>query len=245
MRIHAIVATRMTSTRLPGKVLMDLAGEPALIRLIERLRKSRYIQDIVIATTTNPEDDVVVETAKKAGVGYYRGSEEDVLLRTVEAAEAAETDYIIQVTSDCPLIDSETVDAVIERMLEHPYLDYVGNHLTRTYPLGFSAEIFRTVQLREIEQTTNDPADREHVSLYFYEHPEQYHLSNVEAAHVLRHPEYRLTLDTIDDYHLIRHVFEALYPTNPGFTLYDIVRYLERKPGLLQKNSHIKQKKAR
>jgi spore coat polysaccharide biosynthesis protein SpsF len=244
-KINAIVATRMTSTRLPGKVLMDLGGKPALARLIERLRQSKYIHEIVIATTTNAEDDAVVAAAVENNVRYYRGSEEDVLLRTVQAAQSADTEFIVQVTSDCPLIDAETIDASIVRILENPYLDYVGNHLVRTYPLGFSAEVFRTATLAEIETLTQDPADREHVSLYMYERPERYRLSNVEAPYFLRHPEYRLTLDTSDDYELIKNVFNHLYPQKPDFTLYDIVRYLELNPELSQMNKHIVQKKAR
>jgi spore coat polysaccharide biosynthesis protein SpsF len=245
MSINAIVATRMTSSRLPGKVLMDLGGQPALVRLIERLRKSKYITNIVIATTTNQEDDIVVQTAIEQGVIYYRGSEHDVLKRTVEAAEATDTEYIVQITSDCPLIDHETIDAVIERMLAHPYLDYVGNHLVRTYPLGFNTEIFRTKLLRYIEQTTDDPADREHVSLYIYEHPEQYRLSNVEAPFMIRHPELRLTLDTKEDYAFIKAVFEGIYPDKPNFDLYDIVRFLSNNQELLSINKNIQQKKAR
>lgn len=245
MNINAIVATRMTSSRLPGKVLLNLAGEPALVRLIERLKKSKYLDKIVIATTTNQNDDIVVETAIAQGVLYYRGSEEDVLLRTVEAAEANETDFIVQITSDCPLIDSETIDRVIKRMLEHPYLDYAANQLVRTYPLGFSVEVFRTIDLRQVEQTIKDPAVREHVSLYFYEHPEQYNLSNVEAPHFLRHPEFRLTLDTEADYQLINEIYEKLYPDKPDFNLYDITRYLQQNSSLLSVNQHIQQKKAR
>ncbi|MCY9692368.1 glycosyltransferase family protein [Paenibacillus alginolyticus] len=245
MRINAVVATRMTSSRLPGKVLLDLCGKPALVRLIERLRQSRYIQEIIIATTTNATDDIVAQTAKEAGVQFYRGSEEDVLKRTVEAAEAFQTDYIVQVTSDCPLIDAVTIDASIERIMEHPYLDYVGNHLVRTYPLGFSSEVFRTQALRHVERTVSDPAVHEHVSLYFYEHPELYHLSNVEAAHYLRHPEYRLTLDTQEDYTLIRQVFEKLYPVNPHFSLYDIVKLIESDRSMLEINQTIRQKTAR
>ncbi|OPY58784.1 MAG: 3-deoxy-manno-octulosonate cytidylyltransferase [Pelotomaculum sp. PtaU1.Bin035] len=245
MKINAIVATRMTSSRLPGKVLMDLAGKPALARLIERLRRSKYIHNIVIATTTNHTDDVVVAAAQSEGVLYYRGSEEDVLLRTVEAAEATDTDYIVQITSDCPLIDAETADRVIEQMLSHPYLDYVANQLVRTYPLGFSVEIFKTVDLHEVEQTVHDPAVREHVSLYFYEHPERYHLSNIEAPPFLRHPGYRLTLDTYEDYHLIKTIYEALYPIKPDFDLYDITRYLKQNPETLSLNQYIQQKKAR
>lgn len=245
MKFNAIVATRMTSSRLPGKVLMDLAGQPALVRLIERLRGSKYLADIVIATTTNPTDDVVVETAKGQGIKYYRGSEEDVLLRTVEAAEATDTDYIVQITSDCPLVDPETIDRVIERLLEHPYLDYAATQLVRTFPLGFSVEVFRTAALRHVERTISDAAVREHVSLYFYEHPELYHLSNVEAPRFLRHSEYRLTLDTEEDYRLIQNIYEALYPVKPKFDLYDITRYLEQNSQIVSKNSHIVQKKAR
>lgn len=245
MKFNAIVATRMTSSRLPGKVLMDLAGKPALLRLIERIKRSKYINEIVIATTTNLTDDIVVETAKSQGVKYYRGSEEDVLLRTVEAAEATETDFIVQITSDCPLIDHETIDRVIERIYEHPHIDYAANQLIRTYPLGFSVEVFRTKDLRHVEQTINDPAVREHVSLYFYEHPEKYYLSNVEAPHFLHHPEYRLTLDTEKDYSLIQNIYMALHSIKPDFDLYDITRYLERNDSIRSINQHVRQKKAR
>jgi spore coat polysaccharide biosynthesis protein SpsF len=245
MKINAIVATRMTSTRLPGKVLMDLQGKPSLVRLIERLQCSKYIHQAVIATTINAADDVVVETAINQGTLYYRGSEDDVLQRTVEAAEQTGADYIVQLTSDCPLVDAETVDRVIERMLDNPGLDYAANQLIRTYPLGFSVEIFRTSALRYVEQHIQDPAVREHVSLYFYEHPEIYRLSNVEAPAFLRHPEYRLTLDTLDDYHLIKAIYNGLYPQKPNFDLYDIVRFLQKNPELAAMNLHIQQKKAR
>lgn len=245
MKINAIVATRMTSSRLPGKVLMDLAGQPALVRLIERLKRSKYLHDIVIATTTNPQDDIVAETAIQQGVQCYRGSEEDVLKRTVEAAEVFDTEYIVQVTSDCPLIDAETIDTAIERMLEHPYLDYVCNHLVRTYARGFEVEVFRTATLSEIERITQDPADREHVSLYIYEHPQTYRLSNIEAPLFLRHPEYRLTLDTQEDYMLIQMIYKALYAEKRDFTLYDIMRYLQNHPELAAINQNVHQKKAK
>jgi spore coat polysaccharide biosynthesis protein SpsF len=235
----------MTSTRLPGKILKDLAEKPALERLVERLRKSKYLSQIVIATTTNPEDDIVAETARKLETPFYRGSELDVLSRTVEAAEATQTDIIVQITSDCPLIDAESIDQVIERFLEHPYLDYVSNGLIQTYPVGFSVEVFRTETLRQIEQITQDPADREHVSLYIYEHPQIYRLSNVEAPHFLRHPEYRLTLDTQEDYQLISAIYEALYDKKNDFDLYDITNYLIKNPTLSLINKGIIQKKAR
>ncbi len=245
MKISAIVASRMTSTRLPGKILMDLFGEPALVRLIERLKRSKYLHQIVIATTTNKQDDVVVETAINNGVLYYRGSEEDVLLRHVEAALATDTDLIVHITSDCPLLDTETIDRVIERKLEHPYLDFVANDIFQTYPLGYSVEVFATKTLREVEKLTQDPPDREHVSLFMYERPKQYHLSNVEAPSFLRHPEYRLTLDTREDYTLISDIYDALYPLKKDFNLYDIVKYLNNNKELLSFNSSIQQKRAR
>jgi spore coat polysaccharide biosynthesis protein SpsF len=245
MIINAIVASRMTSSRLPGKILKNLAGKPALEQLVDRLRKSKYLNQIVIATTTNMEDNIVAATAGKLEIPHYRGSEWDVLARTVEAAEAAHTDIIVQITSDCPLIDAETVDRVIERFLEHPYLDYVSNGLIHTYPIGFSVEVFRTKTLREIANFTQDPADREHVSLYMYEHPRQYHLSNIEAPRFLRHPEYRLTLDTLEDYQLISFIYDALYNKKNDFDLYDITHYLLKNPSLSQINIDVIQKKAR
>lgn len=245
MKINAIVASRMTSSRLPGKILMDLAGKPALVQLIRRLKRSKYLSDIVIATTINQDDDVVVEVAKKENVKYFRGSENDVLLRTVQAAEATDTEYIVQITSDCPLIDAETIDCAIEHMLKNSYVDYVSNRMIRTYPIGFDTEVFRTKELRSVEQNISDAAVREHVSLYFYEHPELYHLSNVEAPLFLRHPEYRLTLDTKEDYQLIQSIYNGLYPEKENFNLYDIIRFLEKNKNLSEINKDIIQKKAR
>ena len=242
MKIAAIIATRMTSTRLPGKVLKEMAGKPALVHLIERLKVSKYLHDIVIATTVNREDDPVVATAEQAHVAYYRGSEMDVLARTVEAAESINADYIVQITSDCPLIDAETVDRVIEYMLEHPYCDYVANTLIRTYPRGFDTEIFRTTALREVERNIHVPEVREHVSLYFYTHPKKYYLANVAAPYYLHHPEYRLTLDTEEDYQLLHLIYDQLYPVSPNFNLYDIVRFFSKNPKYLNLNSKIQQK---
>lgn len=245
MKIAAIVASRMTSTRLPGKILKEMAGKPALVHLIDRLKKSKYLQEIVIATTVNATDDLVVETAKKEGAQYYRGSEMDVLARTVEAAESVQAEYIVEITSDCPLADAAVVDRVIEYMLEHPYCDYVSNDLVRTYPLGLDVEIFRTRDLRVIEQNVQIPEVREHVSLYFYTHPEQYYLANIEAPFFLHHPEYRLTLDTEEDYRLIRLIYESLYPKNINFDSYDIVRLLMNHPEYRDINQMIQQKKVK
>ena len=243
VKIVAIVASRMTSTRLPGKILKEMAGKPALVHLIERLSRSKYLQEIVIATTTNGTDDLVVETAQREDVNYYRGSEMDVLARTVEAAESVGADYIVQITSDCPLADAAIIDWVIEYMLDHPYCDYVSNDLVRTFPLGLDVEIFKTVDLRKVEQNVHIPEVREHVSLFFYTHPERYYLANVEAPFFLHHPEYRLTLDTEEDYKLIRLIYENLYPSNPFFDAYAIVRLLLSHPEYLRINHDIHQKK--
>lgn len=243
MKIAVIVAARMTSTRLPGKILKELAGKPALAQLIRRLKRSKYLQDIVIATTVNREDDQVVATAEQERVAWYRGSELDVLARTVEAAESVNADYIVQITSDCPLIDAETVDRVIEYMLEHPYCDYVSNTIVRTYPNGFDTEVFRTKDLRDVERRIDIPEVREHVSLYFYTHPEEYYLASVEAPFYLHHPEYRLTLDTEEDYRLLHLIYDQLYPVSHDFDLYDIVRLLSLNPQYLEINQMIQQKK--
>lgn len=245
MKIVAVVAARMTSSRLPGKVLLPIVGVPVLAHCVKRIQQSRYIHEVVIATTMNESDNDIVSLARELKVSFYRGSEEDVLARTLEAAQSVKADVIVQITSDCPLIDKDTIDQVITHFLEHPYLHYVHNQQIRTYPLGFSVEVFRTKDLEKIASITNDPAHREHVSLYFYEHPELYHLSNVEAPYFLRHPSYRLTLDTSEDYRVIHTIFESLYPQNEYFTLYDIIRYLQCNPLLVSYNSHIEQKRAR
>lgn len=242
--IWAVVAARMTSSRLPGKVLLPLAGRPALAHLIARLRRSRYLDGVVIATAAHAANDPIRACAAAAHVPVFSGSEDDVLDRTLQAAQSVGAEVIVQVTGDCPLIDPAVVDRAIDAYLQHRP-DYACNRLPETYPNGLDTEVFATALLAEVATVTDDPPDREHVSLYLYEHPERYTLLNVPAPPGHHWPGLRLTLDTWEDYQVIRAIFDALFPANPDFGLTEILDWLRAHPQWVLVNHDVKQKPVR
>ena len=228
----------MTSTRLPGKVLLDAAGKPMLERMVERVRCVPSLDGIIIATTTNACDDPIVELAERLGVGAFRGSEGDVMSRVLGAAQAHGVDIIVELTGDCPVIDPMLIERVIQAYHESG-ADYCANILTRSYPIGMDTQVFGTHILADAFRRTDDPSDREHVSLFIYRHPELYSLHNVLSDDRHRLPDLRLTLDTPEDLPLLRGVFEGLLPQNPDFNLDDILNLLQERPELREANAHI------
>jgi spore coat polysaccharide biosynthesis protein SpsF len=240
----AIIEARMTSTRLPGKIMLPIFGKPMLELLIERLKRATMLDQIIVATTNNLTDDVVESLTHKLGVGCFRGSEEDVLSRVLGAAHAFSTGAIVEITGDCPLIDPFIVDRVIRIYHEKGY-DYVSNTLKRTYPRGMDTQVFSTTVLEEAARRTDDPVDHEHVSLFIYEHPEIFSLFNVVSNLPEKYWDIRLTVDTEEDFQLIKAIFEELYPQNPAFTLGDVMNLLEKRKDLLELNRNIRQKKVR
>jgi len=244
MKIVAIIEARMTSSRLPGKILRPILGRPTLELLIERLSRSELIDSIVVATTDNSTDDLVEELTKKLAVGCYRGSEGDVLDRVLKAAQAYDADVIVEITGDCPLIDPMVIDQMIGIYIRGRY-DYVSNTLRQTYPNGLDSQIFSRKTLEEVAELTQDPVDHEHVSLYIYEHPERFTLFNLDSNLPKKYWGLRLTVDTIEDFEVIRSIYEELYPENPSFSLTDVIGLLEKRPGLMDINRDIRQKQVR
>jgi spore coat polysaccharide biosynthesis protein SpsF len=243
MRTVCTIEARMTSSRLPGKVLLEAAGKPLLEHMVERLRRVEALDEVVIATTSETSSEPIVALADRLGIGCFRGSEEDVLARVLGAAQAYEADLIVETTGDCPLIDPGVIAHVIARFHDGD-VDYCSNTMERTYPRGMDVQAFPTAVLAEVAELTNDPADREHVSLYIYEHPERYRLRSV----VSERPEtgaLRLTVDTPEDYELIRTIFETLYPGDPAFDLDAILALFDEQPELADLNRHVEQKPAR
>ena len=238
-RIVATIEARMTSTRLPGKVLKQAVGKPMLALMVERLKKVPSLDGIVIATTVNATDDPVVALAEALGVGVFRGSEDDVMSRVLGAARTHEIDVIVETTGDCPLIDPDVVEACIQAYLAAG-VDYLSNALQRSYPIGMDTQVFATDVLADAESRTHDPHNREHVSLFIYANPALYSLQNFSAPPELTEPKLALTLDTAQDFELIREIFEALYPDNPNFRLGDIFALLERRPELREINAHVR-----
>jgi len=244
MRIVCFVEARFRSTRLPGKVLKPILKKPMLELMIERLKRARTIDDIVIATTDQTSDDGIAELAKRLEIGVFRGSEEDVLARVLGAARAYNADVIVETTGDCPLHDPAIIDKVVADF-RLGGADFVSNVLKYTTPRGTDVRVFTTDALDEINHSSSDPADHEHVSLHFWEHPEKYTLRNVQTNFPPEVADLRLTVDTLDDFELVRQVYEELYPDNPEFTLTDILSLFARRPELPLINQNIQQKEVR
>lgn len=245
MRTVCTIEARMRSTRLPGKVLKPVMGKPLLELMVERLRQSRRIDAIVIATTDHPADDPIEALAHRLGVGVFRGSEEDVLDRVLKAGRAANAQLLVETTGDCPLIDPGELDRVVDAFHEAPPVDYCSNNLERTFPRGMDVQVFPLSVLEDVARRTNDPADHEHVSLYIYEKPGRYRLRTVRSGLPPEQQELRLTVDTPEDFTLVEKIFLELYPSNPRFTLKDILALLARRPDLAALNRDIQQKPVR
>ena len=169
-RIVATIEARMTSTRLPGKVLLKIGGKPALEYMIKRIEQSKLIDEIVVATTTKDSDLPIIDLCARVGCKHFRGSEQDVLLRVLDAAKSVGADIIVELTGDCPFIDPEIIDKLIELYFSRDY-DYASNVVERSFPDGFDTQVFSVKSLERVSEMTDDPIDRVHVSCYFYKNP--------------------------------------------------------------------------
>lgn len=223
------IEARMRSSRLPGKVLKPLVGQPMLARMIERLRRATTLDDIVIATTDHESCDPIESLAESLGVKCYRGSEDDVLKRVLDAATWAEADVIVETTGDCPMIDPAVIDQVVLAYRESP-IDYCANVLERTFPGGMDTQVFARSVLQRVDALTQDASDREHVSLYIYKHPETFSLRNVRGTFPPGAENVRLVVDTPADYLRATRIYEALYPKNPAFSVQDVLKFLQQNP---------------
>lgn len=242
MRRVIVVQARMTSTRLPGKVLMDLEGRPLLERELERLGRCTRVEEVVLAVTTNAADDPLVALADRLGLRWYRGSEDDVLSRYAGAASEAGADLVARVTSDCPLIDPEETDAVIAALEERrEEVDYASNRLEPHLPRGLDVEVlWRDVLDRMDRMATSRPA-REHVTWFCYaERPELFSLHSVRRpfdAHDLR-----WTVDTAADLALVRRLFADLGLAERAVPLAEVIAHVRAHPEIAALNAHIEQK---
>lgn len=240
-RTCAIIQARMNSSRLPGKILLEAVGKPMLELMIERVQRVPSLDGIIVATTENASDDPVVALTERLGVGAYRGSEEDVLGRVLEAARAHNVDVIVDLTGDCPLIDPGIMEDCVQ-VYQVGDADFVSNAITHSFPLGVDVNIFATEILADVVRRTDDPLYREHVSLFIHRNPEIYSLKGVAAPAEFTRPEIELTLDEADDYRLIGEIFDSLYPENPAFGLRDVLDLLDRRPDLRTINRDVRRK---
>lgn len=240
MKVVAIIQARMTSTRLPGKVLKEVMDKKLLEYQLERVKCSKLIDEIIVATTINESDSPIVELCRQLDVAFYRGSEEDVLERYYEASKESNADVIVRLTSDCPLIDPEIIDLVINQYLSCDF-DYVSNTQERTFPRGMDTEVFSANLLKIAYIHGTKEYEREHVTPYFYMNKNQFTIGQVKSEH--DNSSFRLTVDTKEDLELITILLEKLYPINKNFDLAAILRLLRSNPSLTSINAHIEQKK--
>jgi spore coat polysaccharide biosynthesis protein SpsF len=244
-RTVAIIQARMRSTRLPGKVLRVLAGTTVLGQVIRRVRACALIDATVVATSTAAADDPIIAETEAHGAQVFRGSEEDVLARYLDAATEAHATRIVRVTSDCPLLDPELLCRMVALFAEKcgspPKLDYLSNTLhQRTFPRGLDAEIFTLDALSRAAAQATDPWDREHVTPYLYSHPEQFRLAGFRQPDDLS--RHRWTLDTEEDWALLSAIYEALGAGGTTFTTRDVLDFLAGHPELAELNAAVPQK---
>lgn len=244
MKVVCLVQARVGSTRLPGKILKEICGKTILHHEIDRLKKCKEIDEIVIATTDKEDDDKIVNEAKKLSVKYFRGSENDVLSRFYYSAKENNADIIVRVTSDCPCIDFEILDKMLiyfKDKYKEKQVDYLSNTIKRTYPRGYDIEIFTFSALEKSYINAEKEYEREHVTPYIYDKTNNFLKLSFENKE--DYSKYRVTLDTIEDFIVIKNIFENLYYKNPYFKLNDVVQYLNNNLHIVDINKHIEQKK--
>jgi len=241
MRVVAIVQARTGSTRLPSKVLLDLAGAPVLERVLTRLQRCRRLDEVVVATTDLSRDDVLAELCQQHGWPVFRGSEQDVLDRYYQAASAHAAEAVVRITSDCPLIEPKVVDRVVDEFLQRqPAVSYASNAVPRrTYPRGLDTEVFTFTALERAWREDDRPAYREHVTPYINSNPELFSIHCVEHSEDYSH--LRWTVDTPEDLELVRRIYDAL--GGDDFTWDEVRALLDEHPQWLEINRHVEQKK--
>lgn len=238
MKVVAIVQARMGSTRLPGKVLCDLGGKSMLARVVERLRRARQISEVLIATTDMATDDVIVAECRKLSVPVSRGDQNDVLDRYFRAAQLSKAEIVVRITSDCPLIDPEITDKTVSAFLE-ALPDYASNVLQRTYPRGLDTEVMSVATLERAWRQAAKRYEREHVTPYIYEHPDDFKLLSVTGAEDWS--AYRWTVDTPEDLEFVRAVYARFEP-DEDFLWRDLLKVLQLEPELAELNRSVQQK---
>jgi spore coat polysaccharide biosynthesis protein SpsF len=237
----AIIQARLGSTRLPGKVFKTLSGRPMLWHVVDRLSHSKMLDKIIIATTTQPEDDQVEGFCSANNILCYRGSSNDVLSRYYETAKIYSAEIVIRITSDCPVIDPYILDDMLRQFISEDNIDYMSNSIQRTFPRGLDAEIFTFATLEKTFTEAKLDYEHEHVTPYIYHNPEKFTIKNYANEKDLS--SYRWTVDTAEDFRLIEEIYNSLYQKDKIFLFKDILQLIEKRPELIKINQDIKQKK--
>ena len=236
MKIVAIIQARLGSSRLPGKVMLSLCNKPVLGHVVDRVNASKLIEKVIIATTVENRDDCIEKWCKRNQIDCYRGSEDNVLERYLNAALKYEANIIVRITSDCPVIDPNIIDVIIEKFLEND-VDYA--FLSGNFPDGLDCQVFSIKALIDTFQRAKKKSEFEHVGLHIEtDNSGLYKKLPINLFKDMKH--HRWTLDNIEDYHLLVEIYEKLYVKNEYFDTSDIIMFLEKNPKLLEINSQIK-----
>ncbi len=234
MKVTAILQGRLGSTRLPGKVLLPLAGKPVMLHVYERIKHCLNIEKIIIATTTNKRDEAIVGVFENLGVTIFRGNEEDPLDRFFQVAKKYNLQHIVRIMADCPVVDPNVVDAVIAYYFRGNY-DFC--YLAGEFPTGLDITVFSYPTLKKAWENTGRLSDREHITPYMQRHPELFRIGCLELFKGLHH--HRWVLDHEADYLLLVEIYNELYEAEKIFTTKDILALLGRRPEIAKLNAHI------
>lgn len=229
MNYLAVLQARMGSTRFPGKVLSEIAGEPMIVRQIERIRRCSFIDELVVATSTDDRDDILVDILKKENVETIRGPLDNVLERFVMAIRTYDPKAVIRLTADCPLTSPLVIDQVVHEFHNSKF-DYVSNTLEPTFPDGLDVEVVRPDVLLQVAEFSEDPDELEHVTLGVYRRATLFGLRNVKGQ--VNHSNLRWTVDTPQDLEFVRKIYNAFLETKPDFEYEDIIELLALRPSL-------------
>ena len=236
-RVVLILQARMGSTRLPGKSMMDLAGAPLLARILERVKRCQMVDQIVVATTDKPQDDVLEELTRDSGVEVFRGSENDLVDRYYRAAEAFRADVVGRLPADNPLPEPAEIDRIVRYHLtgQSEFSSNLAQVFGNGYPDGIGAEMVNMKALEEVWRTADDPYIREHLHLSFFNYqsqtavqPEKYRVGTVECPVEFRRPTLVLDVNTAEQYEFIRKLYEYLYPRKPQFHIVDVIDWYDK-----------------
>ena len=243
MKKTLIIQARMGSSRLPGKVLLDLQGRPVLEWVVRRGAQAAFVDEVLVATTVNVADDPIEKWCLEHGIACFRGSEFDVLDRFYQASLSVHSDLIIRVTADCPLIDPKVIDDTIRHFL-NTGADFTANRLPppwhRTFPIGLDVEVVSFMNLKKAWQEAREPFEREHVMPWFYSVPGRFKVEILD--HYPDYGNHRWTIDTLDDYLLLQEIFKRLSdPLQASW--YDVLKIIEQNPDLerINESTHAKQ----
>lgn len=239
MKINISIEARMTSSRLPGKVLLPIHGIPALEIMIHRIKKSKLVHNIIVATTINKEDEPIVKWCENHNIDYFRGSENNVYERVVKAHEHFNSDIVVELTGDCPLLDGALIDEAIKIFLENKY-DYVSNCLEMTFPLGMAVQVYTLKTLQSITKDRElEYQDMEHVTPYLYTSG-KYNTFNIKASEKHHMPQLSITLDTIEDFKVIENVVSHF--SDLDFSLEDIINFAKNNSHKVSMNQNTHRK---